>query len=251
MKLSLVPLAVVAGAGITQVSAAPYNLVSIKPSYNQAPPSPFRLGHAAGLAISGDAMTPELNQESKIPTLLTWGVRTKPCGGRNRGGIQVLTNSRIVELSNKLRAALGIPLITVVGDSGMHPPIQFENTADVPPVMVYHFRTVGGVSRLSDDQMEFIQRLQRGIEQLGPWEASAVSFVIGSGIGVVLRLVFLFCLMFVRGVKGCFTKSRTDPEAMVGEETHALLLDLPAYSDEKSGELIVIKEMEIIPTAGN
>jgi len=45
---------------------------------------------------------------------------------------------------------------------------------------------------------KFIHRLSRAIGELGTWEGRAVSFVLGCGIGVLLRMFFVLGLLIVR-----------------------------------------------------
>lgn len=42
-------------------------------------------------------------------------------------------------------------------------------------------------------------RLEEALMALGPWEGRAVAFVIGAGIGVLLRMLWVFGVLIYRG----------------------------------------------------
>ncbi|KZP22322.1 hypothetical protein FIBSPDRAFT_485437 [Athelia psychrophila] len=50
--------------------------------------------------------------------------------------------------------------------------------------------------------MGFLHRIHRALASLGPWEGRAVAFVIGCGLGVLLRMLFVLVVVAVRAVKG-------------------------------------------------
>jgi hypothetical protein len=45
----------------------------------------------------------------------------------------------------------------------------------------------------------FMVRLESALMALGPWEGRAVAFVIGAGIGVLLRMIWVFGILIARG----------------------------------------------------
>jgi hypothetical protein len=42
-------------------------------------------------------------------------------------------------------------------------------------------------------------RLEGALMALGPWEGRAVAFVIGAGIGVLIRMIWVFGILIARG----------------------------------------------------
>jgi len=54
--------------------------------------------------------------------------------------------------------------------------------------------------RLRDEP--FITRLTHSLLALGKWEGRAVAFVIGCGLGVLLRMVWVMAVLVVRGFRG-------------------------------------------------
>jgi len=50
--------------------------------------------------------------------------------------------------------------------------------------------------------MNFFHRITIALASLGPWEGRAVAFVIGCGLGVLMRMLFVLAIVAVRAVKG-------------------------------------------------
>jgi len=48
----------------------------------------------------------------------------------------------------------------------------------------------------------FVNRIHRSLRNLGRWEGRAVAFVLGCGIGVLLRMFFVLGLVMYRAVRG-------------------------------------------------
>jgi len=48
----------------------------------------------------------------------------------------------------------------------------------------------------------FLRRVHRALMMLGPWEGRIVAFVLGCGIGVLLRMFWVMAVLFVRGTRG-------------------------------------------------
>jgi len=194
---------IVAVAGIAQVLAAPVVVVTnISPSVNP------RLGHG-------------------VPPKTGYMGRMKkgPCG-RNR------FRQKAVEISNIFREALGLPLIKTSGhhglDNGKVRILPFVGTPNIF-APVHGKDTEGAVEVVNIDaphdgphhgyhahgrhrhhhkghhhlgKGSFINRIQYSIMNLGRWEGRAVAFVLGCGIGVLLRMFFVLAVVMYRTVKG-------------------------------------------------
>lgn len=50
-------------------------------------------------------------------------------------------------------------------------------------------------------QGPFLHRVHRALISLGPWEGRIVAFVLGCGIGVLLRMFWVLAVLLVRGVR--------------------------------------------------
>jgi len=48
----------------------------------------------------------------------------------------------------------------------------------------------------------FLRRVHRALMMLGPWEGRIVAFVLGCGIGVLLRMFWVMAVLLVRGNRG-------------------------------------------------
>jgi hypothetical protein len=59
-----------------------------------------------------------------------------------------------------------------------------------------HFHAHGG------KRHSFLMRVHFALMSLGPWEGRAVAFVLGCGIGVLLRMFWVLAVLFVRTLKG-------------------------------------------------
>lgn len=174
----------------------------------------FRLGHAAGIK---DSLTPQdVPIQRKQPNQCTHMMKMK-------------AEAEWQRLQNALRGALGLPLIQemtpphpMMSMRPNSPPIGMVSV--VPrPLRVYHFK---------HDDESFLDRLQRSVDNLGTWESRAVSFVMGCGLGVLLRMLFVFGVLFVRAFKRRDDEISTAPIDHSNDETVGLLAP-PAYTDEK------------------
>lgn len=67
---------------------------------------------------------------------------------------------------------------------------------DHPSVPVMHHIHKGG-----PPQGPFLHRVHRALISLGPWEGRTVAFVLGCGIGVLLRMFWVLAMLLVRGVR--------------------------------------------------
>jgi len=187
MKLSSFA-AIVAAAGIAQVLAVPLLVV---PQENIAVRVHF-----------GHPVNPQVQAEGRK-------MRTGPCPAHR-------FKQKAVEVSNLFREALGLPLIQPGGhDDGMIKIVPF-----IPPPPIF----VGGLSNIPDDHSKprhgrlrhhghhghhhrfgkgsFVNRIHYSLMNLGRWEGRAVAFVLGCGIGVLLRMLFVLSVVMYRAVKG-------------------------------------------------
>jgi len=62
----------------------------------------------------------------------------------------------------------------------------------------------------------FLHRVHRALMSLGPWEGRIVAFVLGCGIGVLLRMFWVLAVLLVRGVRG--TPERDEAIFLCAEE---------------------------------
>jgi hypothetical protein len=99
-----------------------------------------------------------------------------------------------------------------------------NNGGVVTPNPHHHrFRCRGGIKG-------FMIRLQRSLNALGPLEGKVVAFVLGCGIGVLLRMFWVLAVISYRAVKG----SR---ESETAQTEYSLVLD---QSDMEPAEVIFV-----------
>ncbi|KAF7980369.1 hypothetical protein HWV62_38827 [Athelia sp. TMB] len=82
----------------------------------------------------------------------------------------------------------------------------------------------------------FAQRLNRALMTLGPWEGRAVAFVVGCGLGVLLRMLWVLSVVFVRALKGGNNDEETEYREIVLITEEQVVLAPPQYEyvDEKA-----------------
>jgi len=144
---------------------------------------------------------------------------------------------KAIAISNAFRKAMGLPPIQVEGDYRILPIIgtpgaptfiKVENGkqagGQAPPERGgHHHRCRGGIKG-------FVMRLHRSLNALGPWEGKVVAFVLGCGIGVLLRMVWVLAVISYRSIKGGREPENTQTE-------YSLVLD---QSDMEPAEVIFV-----------
>jgi len=236
MRLSLTPVALITTLAVGQVAAAPLSVIFISPSPSANDVSeavmPFRLGHSAGFGrvpIPSDSETPRAIHHYGPPN--TTCARAKMM-------------HRMRELSNKLRAAFGLPLleasITAVDSPGEAHILPYETVKRTKRIKLHRARRRGRT---------FLRRLRRSIAALSPWESRALSFVLGCGIGALLRMFFVFVVLIFRSVRGSREPAIQFDDSTAGDVPHPVAIGSPpAYSDLKTdilSDLKVTDEKEI------
>jgi hypothetical protein len=68
---------------------------------------------------------------------------------------------------------------------------------------------------------------------LGPWEGRAVAFVLGCGIGVLLRMFWVIAIISYRLIRGPREEDEYPEEVIFIADSQELILPPPQYTDEK------------------
>jgi len=132
---------------------------------------------------------------------------------------------KAIMTSNRLRLALGLPLISA-DETHTSPQPGRVSLPFPPPVRMHTVYPEGGMQ----DKL-FADRLYRAMNDLGPWEGRAVAFVLGCGLGVLVRMVFVLAVLLFRA-----RKSRSAPAIKLPEDS---AVSPPEYSvDEKHAFLV-------------
>jgi len=225
----------VAGAGIAQhVSASPIRIIVTGVSTN------MRLGDAAANAEEVAQVAPGPLTTTQVDDA---GHHTKlhrphRCGGAMR--------AKAIAISNIFRQALGFPLIEahpvhptndekeihgglirLVPMSSIGTPVEGGAPGEV------QMRPHGHHHHFKHHNASFLRRIHHALMALGPWEGRAVAFVIGCGIGVLLRMVWVMCIITYRMIKGERDEEAEHAELVFEYDAPIIVMPPPQYSDEK------------------
>lgn len=255
MKLTV--LAVIAGAGIAQVTASPIRLIitGLEGRPNGALPlDGTRFGHAVPLPPA--VATMKLSSDPELDTAkyeLMWESSKPPHMRRPCGGRMSRFRQKGIEISNAFRKTFGLPIIENNPHIHVHPyipmnaPVRIGAMA-VPsshPVPHYRHQHHPGMRVHHVHGGSFANRLHYSLMNLGRWEGRAVAFVLGCGIGVLLRMFWVLAIVTYRAIKGQREDEHEYEHVTIIEEYDDMpaLISPPAYTypvDEK----IEIKEDE-------
>jgi len=245
MKLSGV-IAFALGAGIAQVAAQPIRLVivssAIQESQLEGVGNVHGFEHPPAVAT---IMKPRPGPNPMYKTMVgnDGPKMRRPCGGRGRLN---RFRQKGIEISNAFRQALGWPLIESPdkfagikmiyrGPDGTHPgPPPHGPPHHAPPQHHGHHHHHKHHHKHNGKHGEgFISRLNYSLLNLGAWEGIAVAFVLGCGIGVLLRMFFVLAIITYRAVKGQ-REEEHEYAQVVTIEQYEDAEHLPAYpADEK------------------
>ncbi|KAI0338226.1 hypothetical protein BDW22DRAFT_1338284 [Trametopsis cervina] len=84
-----------------------------------------------------------------------------------------------------------------------------------------------------------VHRLHRALMVLGPWEGRAVAFVLGCGIGVLIRMFWVLAIVVVRSFRGNNRSEDDEVEHILiferdAEPVAPIVVQPPPYYDEKA-----------------
>jgi hypothetical protein len=233
MKLNLSRIAL-GVTFLTYASASPLRVIVV--THQEKVASPFRLGHAAANAV------PEPNL-IRVSAMSTTPVQQHgPCMGNK-------IRTKALEISNMFRQALGLPLIEThhkmitaepaaeqVTHGGLIRliPIKTINVGAVNPVIAGDRQATPVFGKKHHGHhhhhKSFLVRMTAALMALGPWEGRAVAFVLGCGIGVLLRMFWVMSLLTYRLMKN---RPEQETSYIVIPESSDILVPPPHYIDEK------------------
>lgn len=87
----------------------------------------------------------------------------------------------------------------------------------------------------------FLRRVHRAIMALGLWEGRAVAFVLGCGIGVLLRMFWVMSVLVYRTVRGERPEEVSHGYIMFEHDAENNFVPPPEYTDEK----VKVAEVEV------
>ncbi|KAJ3565126.1 hypothetical protein NP233_g7840 [Leucocoprinus birnbaumii] len=254
MKISLLA-AIVAGATFTQVSASPLRVVVVSSTHQELPAvHNFRFGHA--LADSHVAKITTHHYPRPVINHQQHG--RLPCSKRIK--------EKAIQISNAFRHALGLPPIeTAHAHPGAHVHggmVQVLPFIGTPPTFVeakpimhphphkyFHQKAIEHqsenkhhhhchrIQRFRQWGNNFTVRIHTALMALGPWEGRAVAFVLGCGIGVLLRMFWVLTVVTFRAIRGDRQEDGYTQVTIIEEYVDAedIAVPPPTYtvSDEK------------------
>ncbi|KAI0744362.1 hypothetical protein C8Q80DRAFT_1186474 [Daedaleopsis nitida] len=89
----------------------------------------------------------------------------------------------------------------------------------------------------------FMRRLHLALMSLGPWEGRAVAFVLGCGIGVLLRMVWVIALVTVRAFR-TRREDETEYEIVFDETEAEMLVAPPQYTVIEGADVVPVTKDE-------
>ncbi|KAI0746187.1 hypothetical protein C8Q76DRAFT_51058 [Earliella scabrosa] len=268
MRFGALPALAVLGASL--VVASPIRVVVTEVSTSD----PIRYGHAASNIAHIPVPPPEvLRDAGMLHALPVTPINSQTMKVQHRPGCKGM-RGKALEASNLLRQWLGLEPISVEpAPPHMHhahhevpatttgvivkfkegktphgelPVLPFVGTPVKPAFVTEGEVLEGGSSRpmwvhrhhrLSGS---FLRRVHHALMSLGPWEGRAVAFVLGCGIGVLLRMVWVMVLVTARAIRGS-RDDETDYDVVFDEAEAEMLVPPPQYT--------VIQGTEAVPVA--
>ncbi|KIP06995.1 hypothetical protein PHLGIDRAFT_30239 [Phlebiopsis gigantea 11061_1 CR5-6] len=242
MRLGVFHILLASASLVTYAAASPIRVVVVS-SYEEVAtnvrfvdgkPVVSEIHRFSGpLPIIPTAPAPQTNQ----------GVGRHPgCGLKNKA----------LSVTNKFREMFGLPLIATAPHH--HHQHQHEEHAPMPlpfigltPIApefndvptqqgakVVHVGHPMG-HRRPQFHRSFLHRVHRALMVLGPWEGRAVAFVLGCGIGVLLRMFWVMTIVVFRAFRGRRSNDEADVHDVLVFEADAedILVPPPQYTDEK------------------
>jgi len=230
MKLSLLTL-VIGVAGLAAAEANPTRIAVVKPDAPQAEGAVVPVFHRIGLAVAG--MAPTLANPIPVPAAGPRFRHRPGCGG---------FKEKAVSFSNWLRVKLGFDKD---GNAHVETTIVRVTTAGpvrpIDPVHILPFPHGSNMAMSRAYVPTFAGRIHRALSSLGPWEGRAVAFVLGCGIGVLLRMFFVLAVLSVRAIRSkreanvdYYTYEELERDGAEIEHAHLIFVAPPEYIDEKA-----------------
>ncbi|CAL1705982.1 unnamed protein product [Somion occarium] len=259
MRITAFPLLLAAGLAM-QAAASPIRVVVVT-SHQEMSPVPF--GHPIGdRPVLGHMMRPDMM------TATNAAIQNDPSAGR-RGHLCGLMKEKGLIMANKFRQIFGLPLIETVHPTKPHiePTPNNPNNTDGAVHILPFIGTP--IARPGEGQVHgrphfhhryhdtFLKRVHHALMTLGPWEGRAVAFVLGCGIGVLLRMIWVMSLLTIRMFRSgnrasdedFYNQTSDDMEYIVFDgDAETILVPPPQYTDEK---VALAADSEVKTTAVN
>jgi len=273
MRLSILPV-LVAGAGIvSQVSAEPIRVVDSPSNANANIRFGHALANANVNGNDDSDNIVRLVRPTVVVTTTTEvkgkGFGRHFCGASLKAKAQRMSNAfrhalglPVIEMGDHVTFKGEVPskAAPITGEVRILPmpfvgapmmpnaavdPSQGGHSADVKDDGVLRLYFPDGESRRQHHRLihdlkhhqggSFLRRIHRAIMALGPWEGRAVAFVLGCGIGVLLRMFWVMSVLAYRTIRGDRAEEDTLEHGYIMFEHDAenTFVPPPEYTDKK------------------
>ncbi|KAI0088083.1 hypothetical protein BDY19DRAFT_1057706 [Irpex rosettiformis] len=269
MRVAITPLLLAGASLVTLAQASPIRVVVVSGQNDVSRFTKIQVSNGA-------TFRPEIFPHgAMIPVPNAQGQQ-----GRSHHLCQKLKN-KALEISNKFRETFGLPLIEKHPENLVIPPpipLQYmplpppmkhgevkilpimnampvtshapKSTEPHPvhPVDVMEGHPGHGMRHHSHGgcRRSFVHRLHRALMVLGPWEGRAVAFVLGCGIGVLLRMFWVMAIVIARSFRGRSSSDDDGVEHILVFERDAedIFVPPPEYTDEKVALVVEDKKAD-------
>ncbi|KAI0075855.1 hypothetical protein K474DRAFT_1772963 [Panus rudis PR-1116 ss-1] len=238
--VNILPLVLAGGLALQQTAATPIRVVVV--TSHQEVSSNVRFGHP--VVHDGTAVA-ELWRPEMMTTAEVAPVAGRP--GHHCAGMR----NKALALSNKFRQIFGfapiqatpVPPATMANTNVTGSPAGAEPDNNSVRILPFIGTPIEGVNtphhhhhhfRPHRLHGSFVQRVHRALMTLGPWEGRAVAFVLGCGLGVLLRMMWVMTILTIRLLRGG-RDNEEDHDQLPDyySEAEEIFVAPPEYTDEK------------------
>ncbi|KAF8468000.1 hypothetical protein DFH94DRAFT_777826 [Russula ochroleuca] len=209
------------GSGIASAAPNPDKLMMTTTDV-----SAIRLGHAAanaGALLGPDAKPPKMrhlckNMQKAVQNTATRLLTIIGISVPSLSGTTPVPEGRLSRIHFSYHKVISVPVI--------EPALALEAGHSQDGTVMHHHE-VHKFHKDGQPRGPFLHRVHRALMTLGPWEGRMVAFVLGCGIGVLLRMVWVLAVLLVRGARG--SPEREETLLVYAEE----IVPLYTETDEK------------------
>ncbi|GJJ06520.1 hypothetical protein Clacol_000712 [Clathrus columnatus] len=216
MKLSFISLILSAGLAISQVSASPLRVVVV--THTEATvPAHIHMGQG-NVASHKMQSIPVYNSLATATADMNRRPQRKGC-----------LRHKAMQATNWLRVSFGLPPLDELEEKKNFVALPIGMVDGKIPHHGHHHH--GGKFHIKHKSQSFIDRLTRALIMLGPWEGRAVAFVLGCGLGVLVRMLWVLTVVTVRTIRGRSEEDDVIDVVIFEEQEH--LLPPPEYEQSE------------------
>ncbi|OJT15847.1 hypothetical protein TRAPUB_2836, partial [Trametes pubescens] len=141
------------------------------------------------------------------------------------------------ETLDRFKALANAPILPFVG-TPVRPAFAMEDSQEGSGWAVG--RPAHRFQRFHRHHGSFLRRVHHALMALGPWEGRAVAFVLGCGIGVLLRMMWVMVLLTARAIRGPSGEDTDESGYDVVFDEAELLVPPPQYTVLAGSEAVPV-----------